>query len=429
MRQQGGGQKSFTWDDPAILLSIFVGLYAMCWAAWYFAHDKIAAVYTYIRYIQLWVVNGLGEYLDLPGVSAIHGWVQRVCEPNGGVGACDRDFATVPWSDITTSSMFMNGFYLVVMVYVCVRMFIRINKTHPKLRFTKTHNIKSFVEENKVQYPHLRMFAELDLIAQPLDHPIFGMSQTSRQFAFIHRLIIGWKEEADRTWTPTLDRVKATEVMRKQLGLHWTRSSNLSVSETLLLAIAIPRVAATNAALDDADFKSAMADSEFMLEWCWDQFVPPSKNKPKKGEPIPPEFAWLTPEIDLEIPRKIIQKYINCDDVKSILHRHAFVRTILFALFIQARRLGVLPPAEMRWMRFFDRGLWYALQTFGRQSGFPEAPGLLSHFLYECKEGSALAEPQLDKGVNGLDIAMTAFKYVEADKKRYESEAPTKTSA
>lgn len=64
------------------------------------------------------------------------------------------------------------------MVVLSVRMFLRINKTHPKLRFTRTHNIKSYVQENKAQYPHLRMFAELDLIAQPLDHPVFGMSQT-----------------------------------------------------------------------------------------------------------------------------------------------------------------------------------------------------------------------------------------------------------
>lgn len=421
-----GGEKTFSWADPEIILFLVAVVYGGCWAAWFFAHDKIAMVYTYIRYIQLWIINLLGEVIEIPGVASVHGWVQRVCAPDGVISACYRDFSTVPWSDIATSSMFMNGFFLICMIYFAVKMFIRVNNTHPKMRFAKTHNIKSFVEESKELYPHLRMFSEIDLISQPLDHPVFGMSQTSRQFVFIHRLITGWKEESDKSWTPTLDRDKATGVMRKQLGKHWTgkwaTSGNLSIGETLLLAIAVPRVAATDTALDDKAFNEAIADSEFMLNWCWDQFVPPSKKAPKKGEPVPPEFAWLTPEIDPEEPRRIIKKYIGHANVKIILHKHAFVRTILFAMFTQARRLGVLPPAEMRWLRFYDRDLWYSLQTIGRQAGFPEAPGVLSHFLYEVKHGEGLAEPQLDKAVNGLEVAMNSFKYLTADKARYEKE-------
>jgi len=129
------------------------------------------------------------------------------------------------------------------------------------------------------------------------------------------------------------------------------------------------------------------------------------------------------------VPRAIIQKYIKHPNASAILHAHAFVRTIIFAMFFQARRLGVLPPAEMRWLRFFDRDMWYALQTIGRQAGFPEAPGILSHFLYECKAGASLAEPQLDKAVNGLEQAMSAYKYTEADKKRYEAAQEEKEAA
>ncbi|MGE8060263.1 type IV secretion protein [Pseudomonas sp. NPDC089547] len=416
MKQQGGGQKSFTWDDPAILLGIIAVLYLGGWGAWYFAHEKISAAYTYIRYVELWLPSVLGDVAQIPGVSSISEWVGRMCAPDGIVGACQRDFSSVAWGEITSSSLFMNGFLLVFMVIFSVRMFMRINKTHPKLRFTRTHNIKSYVQENKVQYPHLRMFAELDLIAQPLDHPVFGMSQTSRQFAYEHLLISGWQAQADRSWAPTLDREKTTEVMRHQLGQHWTRVGNLSPAETLLVAIALPRVVATDTALDESAFKAAMADSDDMVAWCWDQFKAPAGKGAGAAEP----YAWLKPEIPLEKPRAIIQKYIKHPNASAILHAHAFVRTIIFALFFQARRLGVLPPAEMRWLRFFDRDLWYALQTIGRQAGFPEAPGILSHFLYECKAGVSLAEPQLDKAVNGLELAMSAYKYSDADKKRYE---------
>jgi len=417
MKQQGGGQKSFTWDDPAILLGIMAVLYLGGWGAWYFAHDKIAKVYTYVRYVELWLPSVLGDFAALPGIASINQWVGRMCAPQGIIGACQRDFSSVAWGEITSSSLFMNGFFLLLIVILSVRMFLRINKTHPKLRFTKTHNIKSFVQENKAQYPHLRMFAELDLIAQPLDHPVFGMSQTSRQFAYRHLLISGWQEQSDRSWAPTLDREKTTEVMRRQLGQHWTRVANLTPAETLLVAIALPRVVATDTALDDNAFKAAMADSDYMVAWCWDQFKAPVGKAEQRGDP----YAWLKPEVPLEEPRAIIQKYIKHPNASAILHAHAFVRTIIFAMFFQARRLGVLPPAEMRWLRFFDRDMWYALQTIGRQAGFPEAPGILSHFLYECKAGVSLSEPQLDKAVNGLELAMSAYKYSEADKKRYEA--------
>lgn len=420
-RQSGGGEKTFSFDDPAILLGIFAAVYILCWAAWYFAHKQISAVYMYIRYVQLWIFSALGGVVDLPGVSTIHSWVQRMCEPDGLVGACNRDFSTVQWRDISDSSIAMNVSALIILVYICFRMFVRANGTHPKLNFTKNHNIKSFVKESKQLYPHLRMFSELDLISEPLDHPVFGMSLTSRQFAYKHRLIIGWKDMGDGSWTPTLDREKSAYIFRLQLGKHWTKSTELSPGETLLAAIAMPRVAATDSSLNDEAFNLAKEDSDNIVKWCWDQFEAPkkgAKNESEKGD----SYAWLTPQIDLAKPREIILKHIGHPNIQTIIEHHAFNRTVIFALFMQARRLGVLPPAEMRWMRFFDRELWYILETIGRQASFAEGAAVLSHYLYESKSAAALAEPQLDKAVNGLDLAMTTFKFLTADKIRYEKE-------
>lgn len=417
-----GGEKTFTWDDPAILLGIFATIYFACWAAWYFAHTEISMVYTYIRYVQLWLLSALGNVVDLPGVTTVHDWVQEMCEPNGLISMCYRDFSTVQWKDISNSSIAINVVCMVLMIGVCVRMFLRTNATHPKLNFIKTHNIKSFVKENKQLYPHLRLFSEVDLISQSLDHPVFGMSLTSRQFAYHHRLISGWKEETDESWTPTLDREKALHIFRVQLGRHWTKSTELSVSETLLVAIAMPRVAATDPSLDEAKFKDAMKDSENLLKWCWEQFKPPVPSKKGKGEEGGDPLAWLHPDIDIEYPRSIILKHIGHPAVQVLIEKHAYNRTIIFALFMQARRLGVLQPAEIRWMRFFDRELWYVLETIGRQAGFAEAAAVLSHYLYESKSGVALAEPQLDKAINGLELAMTTFKFTSVEKGRYERE-------
>ena len=88
-------------------------------------------------------------------------------------------------------------------------------------------------------------------------------------------------------------------------------------------------------------------------------------------------------------------------------------------MFISARSLGVLPPADMRWMRFYDRTLWYVLQNFGRQGAYAEGGAVHVHYLYEIKSGEPLVEPQLDKAISALEAALTAFKYRPADREAY----------
>ena len=406
-----------SFDDPLFMGLIAMTCYGLIWASWRFGHAYIAMAYAYVRYAEFYLLHALGEAAALPGVRAVHDWIGGLCAP-AGMGGCRRDFATVGWSEISDSSLTVNLFLMALLLAYCLRLFLRARAEHPKLKYARAHTIDSFVGEQKEVrdprtgrrlYPHLRLFAALDLIDSALDDPLFGMSETSRQFAFRHALVAGWRAEPGGFWAPSLDREAAAAVFRVQLGQHWSSSAQLSPAETLLVAIAAPRVAATDTALDDAAFRRAMDDSEAMVAFCWEQF------KPARGA----GHAWLTPAIDLERPRAVIKQYIGAKPVQAILARHAFNRTVIMALLTQARRLGVLPPAEMRWLRFYDRPLWYALQTTGRQAGFAEAAGVLSHYLYEARAGHGIAEAQLDKAVSGLEAALEHFKFTADDKARY----------
>lgn len=412
-----GAPRSASFDDPFVMGLIAMTCYGLIWASWRFGHAYIAKAYAYVRYAQFYLLHALGELVSLPGVRAVHDWIGGLCMPSG-LDGCRRDFATVGWNEISDSSLTVNLFLMALLLAYCVRLFLRARSVHPKIKYARAHSIDSFVAEQKEVrdartgrrlYPHLRLFSALDLIDTPLDHPVFGMAETSRQFAFGHALVAGWRAEAGGFWAPSLDREAAAAVFRAQLGQHWSSSAQLSPAETLLVAITAPRVAATDTALDDDAFRKAMADSEAMVAFCWEQF------KPAKGQ----DHAWLTPKIDLARPRAVIKQYIGAKPVQAILARHAFNRTVIMALFTEARRLGVLPPAEMRWLRFYDRPLWYALQTIGRQAGFAEAAGVLSHYLYEARTGHGIAEAQLDKAVSGLEAALDNFKFTADDKARY----------
>lgn len=424
-KRQPRQENTTTVDDPMVIGLVMVSIYGACWMSWRFGRAYISEVYAYVRYAEFYLFNLLGEWVSFPGIRHLHQWIGELCAPAHWAGQCTRDFASVSWSEIANSSLLVNIGLAVALVAYCARLFVRVQREHPKAKYARSHNLKTFIKElmgarnpadGKLLYPHLRLFSALNLIDEPLDHPVFGMSLTSKQFVFHHRLVVDWRAEGQGAWAPTVDRYKASLVFREQLGKHWTSSANLSPGETLLAAIAMPRVAATDVTLSDKEFKEALAASDDMIRFCWDQFQPPPASRRTKGDD---QQSWLTPDIDLTRPREVIQKYIKHKAVKAIITRHAFNRTVIFALFMQARRLGVLPPAEMRWLRFFDRGLWYVLETIGRQASFAEAAGVLSHYLYESKSGASIVEPQLDKAVNGLESALANFKFPEEDKARY----------
>jgi len=424
----GGGGGGRTIDNFTTVVILVAGAALGIWIAWMVFHTELSMAYTYLRRAELGWLDYIGS-LGVPGAAAVSQWFDKGCAASSLLGRCTRDFSTMSWGEISNLAFYANVMLLPINALLAFRIFSHIQSAHPSLLFSKTLTVDSFIRAKKRMYRHLRMFdSDLNLIGIPLDDPVLGMSQTSRQFAFHHRLIVDWIDEADGSCTPVLNRKAAEQVFRSQLGSVWAGIANLTPAETLLLAIAIPRVAATDSALDDKAFKACVKESDQMIDWCWDQFKPPKahkkKGKGKEAAPSDDPLAWLLrPKIDLAKPQEMIRKYIERKPVQALLQKHAYVRTFMFAAFTAARSLGVLPPADMRWLRFYDRTLWYVLQNFGRQGVFAEGSAAHTHYLYEVKSGESLVEPQLDKAINALETALTAFKYKPSDRDNYRNGA------
>ena len=431
--RQAGGER--TVDDFTMIALLLLGSLVAAWFLWIAFQPQISMAYTYVRRVELWWLEAMG-HLGIPGAEAVTRWFQRGCAATGWFDACTRDFKTMGWKEISALAFYVNLLLLPFILWFAFRIFAHVQSRHPNLTFAKTLTVDGFVRAKKKIYPHLRMFDELDLINASLTDPVLGMSLTSRQFIFQHRLVMeaqgegkdGWIDEPDGSCTPVLNRKKVEGVLKAQLGKLWTSMNDLSTSEMLLFAIALPRVAATEGRLDDKAFKQCLAESDDMLNWCWDLFKPQPKDKKAadaKEASGAGGLGWLKPDVPQEKPRAIIARHIDCEPMRAILAKHAYVRTILFAMFIEARSLGVLPPAEMRWLRFFDRELWYVVQNFGRQGAFVEGSAVHIHYLYEVKSGQPLVEPQLDKAINALEEAVTAFKYRPEDRDAYRASKPT----
>lgn len=408
-------------DEFKILVfPILLGLFLL--VLWFGFHKYISAFYIYVRYIQLSIPAFLGGFIDIPPFSTAREWVVKYCDPKGVdvFGFCTAKFDSTKISTIINSTIILNLLTLLPVVYIGIKSYIKVGRFHPLLIFKKTPSIKSFMQEKQAEYPHLKMFVNLDLVKKDLSDPIFGMPLSARDFVKEYQLISGWQEVSDgRTFIPTLDIEKTKRVLISQLGTLWTGNNfmELSSSEILMMAIAVPLVAATDTKLSDDEFYEIKKTSQTMIKFCWDQFQPPKQKKIKSKKSVGTDntendYAWLTPDIDLTEARNIIVRfYKESEYVRKIFKKHAYVSTIIYGLFLEARRLGVLPAAEVRWLRFYDKRMYIIISNIGRPSAHPEGCAIHAHYLYEAAGNVGYAEPMVNKAINALLHQIQSFKY------------------
>lgn len=388
----------------AILLLMAVVLLFVIWG---FAHKQISMVYVHYRYLIYYPFYLFQEVsgLNLPLFSNIHAWVVDNCKPDGLLSLCHADFESYEWRSIKKSTMYFNGAVLSFLLYRAVKQFLHVDKKHPLMNHRKVHNLDSFIDENKQIYPHLKLFGDLDLINRPidsLDDPVFGMSLTCRQFASTNNLIKGWEELEDGSYLPILDEKETLQKLHDQLGEPFSGIESMSEPQMLVMSAVISKVAATDPDMNAEQFKQAVKDSDDIIAFLWSYF-----------EEAEQAINAKDTEFDLTFPKKIINAYLRHPLVRRVIEKHAYSSTIIYRMFLEARRLGVLQPSEFRWLKYFDRQTWYVVNNIGRQACFAEAAGVHCHYLYECASNEAILDPQLDKAFIALQNALADYKYLE----------------
>lgn len=102
------------------------------------------------------------------------------------------------------------------------------------------------------------------------------------------------------------------------------------------------------------------------------------------------------------------EAFVRCAQAKSAntwLVKHPYPRTLLMALLIEARQLGVLPSSSFIWLKPLDRALWYPLNTAGRKVPFMESAGVFNQMQAEevaWDNNGLLTEPHVDESIRGL---------------------------
>lgn len=114
---------------------------------------------------------------------------------------------------------------------------------------------------------------------------------------------------------------------------------------------------------------------------------------------------------DLTITESEFNRWKNEVEVKELLAKHPYPRTLLHAMHkLAIKDKGKLPSSYFIWLKGMDRKLWYALNTTGRKGPFIESSAVFTQTLWEeyaSDIGYRLTEPYVDGAIDGLEQYLT----------------------
>lgn len=260
-------------------------------------------------------------------------------------------------------------------------------------RFRRQFDLQGLIREQVPAFPAVAGFArrQLRLVSPTPDAPRpADYALTTEEWLKHHALA----EDG------TLDRSRAQDALRAQLGPRWTGLAGANPHVRALFAAfalhlaerredAIAVLGACAAALADGEVKEAAGPAK--------PLALPDSLIAKVDVTLADRDQLANPAID-------------------IADRHAWTHTALMSLLNAARlRAGVLPPAQFAWLRLVDRPLWYALHSLGFESEgigrylHPsprvEAVGARDHWAVERLARRPVEAPRFERALEALTRA------------------------
>lgn len=374
-------------NSGGIIFFVIAGiLYIGAMALWSRFHTEMSSVYGGWRQIQLYLFH-------LVGGTPLADWFTFFKE---------SDPELVSFGHWTESSLWANGIgFLFIVLPFAIHIARRSLKTNPfnehHFAKPKDYTIESFSDCMAHEEPHLKLFRKLDLVNKPINSGKYRMPDTEKQFAINNDLVDGLGDGY------AVSREAAATRFTTQLGRMWAGIASLTIHEYAVMAVCLPRIAALDTKLSDEQFDAAIEMSNDIIEKLWRQA---SESYDVKSDTL---------SIDIEPLRVAFDSYFKHPTVQAIFKQHAYIYTILFHMIGKSREVGVLAPAELRWLRVVDRQLWIVVDTVGRLTPFTESSGVHAHYLYELNYKRALEKPHVDNAAAKLALEFDKYKLTDAE--------------
>lgn len=435
--QQQPMDASLTFILCIVLFIVFIMV------IWYRFHTELASAYIFVQlgysypvYIAKWLFLNLGvnlSFLDIMLKASIE--LCQNADPYSFVQSCSAKdkYENIKFMQLSEAAMPWNTLFAgagLAWVFLGYR---EVEEHHPGKKFVRTHTLDSFIAEQKQNYHHLLVYSEFNLLqVNQNEGPLMGM-KTVQEFALEHGLVIAeesriintidnrtTKSQDDQNEkVPVIDRDVLIPILRVQLGALWVGVDFITDAEAILLAMYLPRACSVDPLMHDDVFKEIQASCKKLEDEYWEiaakdiltseKFAP--NGEYPDGSPIYPDGKKSLKVFKIPERKAIINKYIDHPVSVRLLQKHAYTRTFLIAVVYEARKLGVMAPCQLRWLKFYDREMWALLQNIGRPSFFSENMGAVSHYTAETVAQGPIYQPHFDIAIRGYEHQIKTYFY------------------
>lgn len=337
--------------------------------------------------------------------------------------------------------------------------FLRMDK-HPDNYITRTEkrplDVDYYLETLAKSNDHMKVWLRLDPSRYRYS-PYLKFLQSTREFAFSHGLIKrfverptpfisckdttgdaskGEKSLLDQRDTsdaedlvPEVDAELFHELMLDQLGPIWSGPDKLSPLELFFVGHLVRLACSATDAMDEPEAKKIKKELEKEQKemWLWVDAQVSTTLINKKHQNYIQNREWFDKTFpdgyDLRtLPDfstmpyneeflKRIEIWQEHPVMMDILHRHGYVKTVIQALFLKGRELGVLQPSTYRWVALWDSDFWAFIQNIGRPSVFAQSMAATSHYYAELKRGHKLNKPEFQSAYDAFTERLQGFLY------------------
>jgi intracellular multiplication protein IcmP len=362
-QQQGGNTDN---SMAPVWITILVFLAAM--VTWYLAKQYIVAFVFKINLLQAKLVTPFVNDPQLNNDILL----MKTLNP-----------ASVAWQQLVDLTGSVGNYTRYPIAVILVVLAIFLYQSNITLRFRKAHSMKTLRAQEQFNWPAIMPIVKEDIVNSDVSKGPWAMALSPLEFAQKYNLLR--KDDAlldnplpGMEMTAGLRRGDAKRVFTLQLGPYWEGFDHCPPHTYALAAVFMARI--------NRDRNSATLILETLDRTC-------SVGKP-----------------DFSVARPILKKYQNTEEVQEIIHKHAYLLTVMSSLLEAARQDGVVPSAEFLWLKTIDRRLWYMLNSVGRQTPFSEVGGPFAHWRAEKALGRRSLVPMIDEAIKALEIAVKEIK-------------------
>lgn len=335
---------------------------------WYKAHGYIVAVIFKINILQGLLINFFMHDAKL----ANNIYIMQTIDPN-----------TVSWSEMITFCESVGDFFRYPAIVVTCLLAIYLYRSNITLRFRRMHNMKTLRSQEQHNWPAIMPITKHDINEEDVNKGPWAMALSPLEFALKYNLLR--KDDAildnplpGEEMTAGIRKSDAKRVFTLQLGPYWESLDHCPPHTYALIAVFLSRI--------NRDKDSA----SLILETI--------------------DKTYATGKPDFSVAKPILKKYRDCQEIKTIVNKHAYLLTVVASLIEEARLDGVVPSSEFLWLKTVDRRLWYMLNSIGRQTPFTEVAGPFAHWKAEKAMGRRSLVPMIDEATKALEAAIKEVK-------------------